>query len=506
MAIKKKVVPVEEIIDIPVIKSTKKVAKKSVKPVKKVVRRNSSGSKSSRKEEPIVIPVVKSSRKVAKKSKKPIKKIVRRNSTGSKTSKKKVLSEEEPIVMPVVKSMRKVTKKSTKPVKKVVRRKSSGSKTSMKQYDPNVVRWKRIPDHPDYEVSTNGEVRNYINKNILAKRLSIYYTITLKVNGKSKVMLAHRLVALTFIPNPKKLPYVDHIDNNKINNTLKNLRWVSPSENTKSYHDNFKVLKKIMQLDSDGCLIKIWNSINEIIEENPKFNRRTIFSKISDGYKAYGFIWKYKNYSKKILVDPEEEFVTIPNINGHDLSRFEISKKGNVKIKDKKVLLLTKIRMGYYAVGFHILEKCIKLNIHRLVAETYLDNDDPENKTVVDHIDGNKKNNDLSNLEWVTPQENTIRACGKLIKMIDANTGEILKVFRSQTNAYEYLGVITKSAGSIGQALNGRNKTAYGYKWAFVKKGEKLTVPIHQMPHKIYLIYEFTKEDLKQVNDFDIYD
>lgn len=50
-----------------------------------------------------------------------------------------------------------------------------------------------------------------------------------------------------------------------------------------------------------------------------------------------------------------------------------------------------------------------QLSVHRLVASAFMPNDD---KTlVVDHVDGNKTNNSLSNLEWVTCRENSIRAC-----------------------------------------------------------------------------------------------
>ena len=55
---------------------------------------------------------------------------------------------------------------------------------------------------------------------------------------------------------------------------------------------------------------------------------------------------------------------------------------------------------GYYHVGLNY--KCYSM--HRLVAETFLDN--PNNLKFVDHIDRDKSNNDLSNLRWVTAQEN----------------------------------------------------------------------------------------------------
>ena len=54
------------------------------------------------------------------------------------------------------------------------------------------------------------------------------------INGKRKGELIHRLVALHFIENPNGYPEVDHIDRNKENNNVENLRWVTHSENNKN--------------------------------------------------------------------------------------------------------------------------------------------------------------------------------------------------------------------------------------------------------------------------------
>ena len=59
---------------------------------------------------------------------------------------------------------------------------------------------------------------------------------------------------------------------------------------------------------------------------------------------------------------------------------------------------------GYQRVGVRINGKLIRLLLHRVVAEAFLDN--TENKRCVNHKDGNKFNNDVDNLEWVTDKEN----------------------------------------------------------------------------------------------------
>jgi hypothetical protein len=65
--------------------------------------------------------------------------------------------------------------------------------------------------------------------------------------------------------------------------------------------------------------------------------------------------------------------------------------------------------VGYLRIGVYVGDNKHKhAYIHRLIAQSFIPN--PENKIEVNHIDGNTKNNDISNLEWVTARENTQKA------------------------------------------------------------------------------------------------
>lgn len=85
---------------------------------------------------------------------------------------------------------------------------------------------------------------------------------------------------------------------------------------------------------------------------------------------------------------------------------YEVSSLGRIRnASNNKILsLFDKNRMGYYRVILFKEHKRKRFFIHRLVAETFLEN--LENKPQVNHKDGNKQNNNVENLEWVSQSEN----------------------------------------------------------------------------------------------------
>lgn len=131
-------------------------------------------------------------------------------------------------------------------------------------------------------------------------------------------------------------------------------------------------------------------------------------------------------------------------------------------------------RKGYLRTKVWIEGRQLHLYIHRLIATAFLPK--PEGWTEdwdVNHINGNKQNNDVSNLEWVTHSENIrhadrtgLRNLQKSVQMLNKKTGEVLITFCSVSEAERQMGV---NKGNISACCLGREhyKSAGGYVWRF---------------------------------------
>lgn len=127
--------------------------------------------------------------------------------------------------------------------------------------------WKSIEGYPNYEVSNLGNVRR-------VKMLKQYYdeskgynVVCLSKNGNSKVVKVHQLVAKAFIPNPDNKSCIDHIDTNRTNNCVDNLRWVTHKENRNNpltVNHNIlaqrKRMKPVVQMTKEGFFKAIYRS------------------------------------------------------------------------------------------------------------------------------------------------------------------------------------------------------------------------------------------------------
>jgi hypothetical protein len=272
--------------------------------------------------------------------------------------------------------------------------------------------WENINDFNNYEVSTFGNVRNKKTGRILksSNNGGYFYVNLSKIKGNYK--LIHRLVAEAFIENPENKAHVNHKDKNSLNNNLSNLEWASPKENNihksagviQTTNQNLTVWRKDLQ---SGERLEKYNSIDLaskwILDKELSTNLNSVKSSISCSirglYKSsFGFEWELdKGYSFD-----NENWKEI-NIENQDTKGYYISSLG--RFKNRKGVIMTEYKphhSGYIYLRVNIK----KYALHRLVALTFIEN--LENKPFVNHIDGNKLNNKVDNLEFVTCSENNL--------------------------------------------------------------------------------------------------
>lgn len=159
--------------------------------------------------------------------------------------------------------------------------------------------------------------------------------------------------------------------------------------------------------------------------------------------------------------------------NGEVFESYEVSKDGEVRnAKTGNIKKPQKDYQGYLRVHLRKNGKKYTYKIQRIVAFTWIPNDDPINKTDVNHIDENKENNCVENLQWVSHKQNMQHGTrtqrqkaskSKPVYYIDEESG-VAVVYGSST-CTEIDGY---SKTGVGQCCRGITKTHKHRKWRFV--------------------------------------
>lgn len=146
--------------------------------------------------------------------------------------------------------------------------------------------WRNIDGYINYQVSNIGRVRNSETGRILKGHYNRagYNQLDLCKEGVRQRHAIHRLVAQEFLDNPENKPFVDHIDGNKQNNIVNNLRWVTNNENGMN---SKKQMRNTTSIYKGVCWYRAYNKWRVQIKLNQKQMHIGYYDNEKDAAHAY---------------------------------------------------------------------------------------------------------------------------------------------------------------------------------------------------------------------------
>ena len=283
---------------------------------------------------------------------------------------------------------------------------------------------------------------------IKGNKLTINYDLwgypQVKINGSYKKV--HKLLASVFIPNiDKEKTVVDHIDSNKVNNSLTNLQWLSVADNIrKIYRPKWvKNLRYFAYLDKNKeNLYKIYTD-EEVYNLDNKYAKKRIKECSVKGYSYLGYYWNIED------VDVTDYLLNICNTKVIDDSLWKLHYSGKFYvhplglIKYENTISVGSITGNLSGKGSHperrYNTRFSKTNrVHIIISEVFLNNNKPiEKGLTIDHINCNSLDNRVVNLRICTHKENmnNPKTKEKLSRKVMDNEG---RLFNSLTECGNY--------------------------------------------------------------------
>ena len=253
-----------------------------------------------------------------------------------------------------------------------------------------------IPGVPGYTASSQGHVFNAAGNTMAQTIVAGYAKVGIMVYRVGKVVFVHRLVALAFHGLPPDKSYtVDHIDRIKTNNNASNLRWATKAEQraNRTQPDKCPSNWRPVVITSAAGQVSEFRSVAEAVESLglPKDSSARELERALRG----GGTWRYNDTAREGVT-----YRPIPSSAIGGKEGYNAGDDGSVLEPCGRVTFGSYDSYGYRLWGHH--------RVHRLVAAAFLPFD--ATRVVVNHRNGVKYDNQLSNLEYVTPSENILHA------------------------------------------------------------------------------------------------
>ena len=302
---------------------------------------------------------------------------------------------------------------------------------------------------------------------------------------RGSLFLVHRLIAHAFLgpPTSEASWQVNHIDGNCSNNRKDNLEWATRSENVRhSYATNpsrgnggSKRARPVMIRPLGACSWTRFSSIKLAAQELGRHSE-TVRYRCHRNMQVDGYEYKFAPV-QRVDIPGEEWRPMIDPRSGRHVSGRMVSSEGRFKSKTGHIsfgcsrpdgYLVTRIVMGSQSQYRDEL-------VHRLVAASFLGLPPSPERSQINHKDGNKRNNAVENLEYVTPAQNIAHrfACQKgrnpLSKVVSSRmygTTEEWTRHPSMASAEETLGL---HQSSVSRCARGLWKQTGGYEFRFAE-------------------------------------
>lgn len=346
----------------------------------------------------------------------------------------------------------------------------------------NVEEWVDAFGFDRYQVSSYGRVKSKRSNRVMkinyerAKSKRMCAQLPLQSNDGPKNVNVARLVLMSFEARKDMHSlFALHKDGDRFNNRIDNLEWSSVLKRVKQFHH-----KSPMKLESKSNDTLYFDTLKEcqafLVHKGFPVNQSLISNLCAAKRTKFGYRFTFQNPAKYVL--------TVTDLQGEDWKLMQRSKRklywisnmGRIKSNNasgngREQLLSLHFTNGYYFIrpGLPLYSRLV----HRMVAKHFVDN--PNNYSMIDHLDTDSLNNKATNLRWVKDsKENHDNEISRRNKSIDVKVQQICLRDGSVVKEWPRASVAARECGLSSSHIltscrSGGKKIAYGFQWKFSK-------------------------------------